>query len=89
MKTHNSTKNATFCIILIFPLSFCGKAVWAGPGSAHVTAFTTVFYGIQPPSQSSKDVGRFYVAASQHQVAITGQQGTLNNPSTFCKEKRT
>ena len=53
------------------------------------TAFTTVFYGIQPPSQSSKDVGRFHVAASQPQVAITGQQGTLNNPRTFRKEKGT
>ena len=88
MKTHNSTKNATFCIIFI-PLSFCSKAVWTGPGPAHFTAFTTVFYRIQPPSQSSKDVGRFHVAASQYQVAITGQQGTLNNPSTFCKEKGT
>ena len=53
------------------------------------TAFTTVFYGIQPPSQSSKDVGRFHVAASQPQVAITGWQGTLNNPRTFRKEKGT
>ena len=53
------------------------------------TAFTTVFYGIQPPSQSSKDVGRFHVAASQPQVAITGQQGTLNNSRTFRKENGT
>ena len=64
-------------------------AVWAGLGPTYFTAFTTVFYGIQPPSQSSKDVGRFHVAVSQHQVAITGQQGTLNNPSIFCKEKGT
>ena len=69
---------------------------------AHVTAVTTVFHGtahagpyghmikvLQPPSQPSKDVGRFHVAASRPQVAITGQQGTLNNLRTFCKEKGT
>ena len=30
---------------------------------------------LPPLSQPSKDVGRFRVAASQAQVAITGQQG--------------
>ena len=44
---------------------------------------------LQPLSQPSKDVGRFHLAASQPQVAKTGQQGTLNNPRTFCKEKGT
>ena len=52
---------------------------------AHVTAFTTVFHGIahagpyshmikvpQPPSQPSKDVGRFHVATFRPQVAISG-----------------
>ena len=41
----------------------------------------------QPPSQSSKDVGRFHVAASRPQVIITGQQGTLNNPRIFVKRR--
>ena len=81
--------------------------VSAGPGQlfsepAHVTAFTTVFFGIaragpnghmikvlQPLSQPSKDVGRFHVAGSQPQVPVTGQQVTFNNPRTFCQEKGT
>ena len=87
MKTQNSTKTRA------------GKVF---SRHAHVTAFTTVFHGtahagpyghmikvLQPPSQPSKDVGRFHVAASRPQVAITGQQGTLNNLRTFCKEKGT
>ena len=39
--------------------------------------------------QPFKDVARFHLAASQPQVAMTGQQGTLNNPRTFCREKGT
>ena len=79
-----------------------GEAGKAFSGPAHVTAFTKVFHGIvragphsvvikvpQPLNQPSKDVGRFHVAASQPRVAVTGQQGTLNNPHTFCKEKGT
>ena len=71
-------------------------------GPAHVPAFTTVFHGIahagpyshmikvpQPPSQPSKDVGRFHVATFRPQVAISGQQGRLNNLRTFCEEKGT
>ena len=82
--------------------SCVGGAEKAFSGPAHVTAFTTVFHGIaragpyghmikvlQPPNQPSKDVGKFHVAASRPQVAITGQQGTLNNPRTFYKEKGT
>ena len=82
--------------------SCVGGAEKAFSGPAHVTAFTTVFHGIartgphghmikvpQPLSQPSKDVGRFHMATSRPQVAITGQQGTLNNPRTFCKEKGT
>ena len=70
--------------------------MWAGPG--RLTRWLRYFYHMtyghmiivpQPPSQSSKDVGRFNVAASRPQVIITGQQGTLNNPRIFCKEKGT
>ena len=61
-----------------------GGAGKAFSGPAHVTAFITVFHGIaragsydhmikvpQPPSQPSKDVGKFHVAASRTQVAIS------------------
>ena len=75
-----------------------GGAEKAFSGPAHVTAFTTVFHGIARTGphghmikvpQASKDVGRFHVATSRPQVVINGQQGTLNNPRTFCKEKGT
>ena len=78
-----------------------GGAEKAFSGPAHVTAFTTVFHGItrrgphshmikvpQPLSQPSKDVGRFHVATSRPQVAITGQQETLNKPRIFCNQLR-
>ena len=71
-------------------------------GPTHVTAFSTVFHEIahagpyshmikvpQPLSQPSKDVGGFHVATFRPQVAISGQQGRLNNPRTFFKEKGT
>ena len=91
-----------FCnkkLSLVFSSWSYGKT-FSGP--AHVTAVTTVFHGIahagpyshmikvpQPPSQPSKDVGRFHVATFRPQVAIPGQQGRLNNPRTFFKEKGT
>ena len=91
-----------FCnkkLSLVFSSWSYGKT-FSGP--AHVTAVTTVFHGIahagpyshmikvpQPPSQLSKDVGRFHVATFRPQVAIPGQQGRLNNPRTFFKEKGT
>ena len=100
-KKKKNTKKP-FCnkkLSLVFSSWSYGKT-FSGP--AHVTAFTTVFHGIahaglyshiikvpQPPSQPSKDVGRFHVATFRPQVAIPGQQGRLNNPRTFFKEKGT